>query len=63
MFEGGAEYYTQQFLRRFILLREQLITNYDADYIVIDIKSNQILSINAFMVADILFLTLKVMRP
>jgi MinD-like ATPase involved in chromosome partitioning or flagellar assembly len=42
------------------LLREQLITNYDADYIVIDTSPGiRYWSINALAVADILFLTLK----
>jgi chromosome partitioning protein len=58
--EGGADSTRKQFLRRFILLREQLITNYDADYIVIDTSPGiRYWSINALAVADILFLTLK----
>jgi chromosome partitioning protein len=58
--EGGADTTRKQFLRRFILLREQLITNYDADYIVIDTSPGiRYWSINALAVADILFLTLK----
>ena len=57
--EGGADTTRKQFLRRFILLREQLITNYDADYIVIDTSPGiRYWSINALAVADILFLTL-----
>lgn len=58
--EGGADTTRKQLLRRFILLREQLITNYDADYIVIDTSPGiRYWSINALAVADILFLTLK----
>lgn len=58
--EGGADTTRKQFLRRFILLREQLITNYDADFIVIDTSPGiRYWSINALAVADILFLTLK----
>lgn len=58
--EGGADATRKQFLRRFILLREQLITNYDADYIVIDTSPGiRYWSINALAVADVLFLTLK----
>jgi MinD-like ATPase involved in chromosome partitioning or flagellar assembly len=58
--EGGADTTRKQFLRRFILLREQLITTYDADYIVIDTSPGiRYWSINALAVADILFLTLK----
>ncbi|AIF85324.1 ATPase involved in chromosome partitioning [Candidatus Nitrososphaera evergladensis SR1] len=47
-------------LRRFILLREQLISNYDLDYIIIDTSPGiRYWSINALAVADALFLTLK----
>src|SRR5919109_2382222 len=49
-----------QLLRRFILMREQLISNYDADYIIIDTSPGiRYWSINALAVADTLFLTLK----
>lgn len=49
-----------QLLRRFVLLREQLISNYDADYIIIDTSPGiRYWSINALAVADTLFLTLK----
>ena len=49
-----------QLLRRFILLREQLISNFDADYIIIDTSPGiRYWSINALAVADTLFLTLK----
>lgn len=47
-------------LRRFILLREQLISNYSPDYIIIDTSPGiRYWSINALAVADALFLTLK----
>ena len=47
-------------LRRFILLREHLISQYDADYIIIDTSPGiRYWSINALAVADTLFLTLK----
>ena len=50
----------RQFLKRFILLREQLISSYDSDYIIIDTSPGiRYWSINALAVADILFLTLK----
>ena len=49
-----------QLLRRFVLLREQIISNYDADYILIDTSPGiRYWSINALAVADTLFLTLK----
>ena len=49
-----------QSLRRFILLREQLISNYDADYIIIDTSPGiRYWSINSLAVADTLLLTLK----
>jgi chromosome partitioning protein len=59
--EGGVnENMRRQFLKRFILLREQLISSYDSDYIVIDTSPGiRYWSINALAVADILFLTLK----
>ncbi|MEW5839916.1 AAA family ATPase [Nitrososphaera sp.] len=48
-------------LRRFILLREQLISNYSPDYIMIDTSPGiRYWSINALAVADALLLTLKV---
>jgi len=47
-------------LRRFILLRENLIRDYDLDYIIIDTSPGiRYWSINALAVADTLFLTLK----
>jgi chromosome partitioning protein len=49
-----------QLLRRFILLREQLISLHDAEYIIIDTSPGiRYWSINALAVADTLFLTLK----
>lgn len=49
-----------QLLRRFVLLREQMISNYNADYIIIDTSPGiRYWSINALAVADTLFLTLK----
>jgi chromosome partitioning protein len=49
-----------QLLRRFVLLREQLISNYDSDYIIIDTSPGiRYWSINSLAVADTLFLTLK----
>ncbi len=47
-------------LRRFILLRELLISEYEADYIIIDTSPGiRYWSINALAVADTLLLTLK----
>src|SRR5919202_5416076 len=61
--EGGSgkqESSKIQLLRRFILLREQLISLHDADYIIIDTSPGiRYWSINALAVADTLFLTLK----
>jgi chromosome partitioning protein len=49
-----------QFLRRLVLLREQIMVNYDADYIIIDTSPGiRYWSINALGIADTLFLTLK----
>jgi hypothetical protein len=49
-----------QLLRRLILLREQIISKYDADYIIIDTSPGiRYWSINALAVSDTLFLTLK----
>lgn len=57
---GKLDNTKMQLLRRFILLREQIITNYDADYIIIDTSPGiRYWSINALAVADLLFLTLK----
>ena len=60
--EGGGKQESSkiQLLRRFILLREQLISLHDADYIIIDTSPGiRYWSINALAVADTLFLTLK----
>lgn len=58
---GGKQNSTKiQSLRKFILLRESLISNYDADYIIIDTSPGiRYWSINALAVADTLLLTLK----
>ena len=57
---GKQENSKMQLLRKFILLREQLLSSYDADYIIIDTSPGiRYWSINALAVADILFLTLK----
>ena len=59
--EGGKEEISKmQLLRKFILLRERLISDYDVDYILFDTSPGiRYWSINALAVADILFLTLK----
>src|SRR5437870_8372029 len=47
-------------LRKFIQLREKLISEYDCDYIIIDTSPGiRYWSINSLAIADILFLTLK----
>lgn len=57
---GKQEHSKMQLLRKFILLREQLLSSHDADYIIIDTSPGiRYWSINALAVADILFLTLK----
>jgi chromosome partitioning protein len=57
---GKQEQSKMQLLRKFILLREQLLSSHDADYIIIDTSPGiRYWSINALAVADILFLTLK----
>jgi len=49
-----------QFLRRLVLLREEIMLKYDADYIIIDTSPGiRYWSINALGLADTLFLTLK----
>ena len=49
-----------QLVRRLILLREQIILKYDADYIIIDTSPGiRYWSMNALGIADTLFLTLK----
>jgi chromosome partitioning protein len=59
--EGGKEEISKmQLLRKFILLRERLISDYNVDYIIIDTSPGiRYWSINALAIADILFLTLK----
>lgn len=59
--EGGKEEISKmQLLRKFILLRERLITDYDVDYLIIDTSPGiRYWSINALAIADLLFLTLK----
>jgi chromosome partitioning protein len=58
--EAGTSDSTKSQLRRFILLREKLIRDYDVDYIIIDTSPGiRYWSINALAVADTLFLTLK----
>lgn len=59
--EGGKEEISKmQLLRKFILLRERLISDYEVDYIIIDTSPGiRYWSINALAVSDVLFLTLK----
>jgi chromosome partitioning protein len=58
--EAGTSDSSKSQLRRFILLRETLIRDYDLDYILIDTSPGiRYWSINALAVADTLFLTLK----
>lgn len=59
--EGGKEEISKmQLLRKFILLRERLISDYGVDYIIIDTSPGiRYWSINALAIADLLFLTLK----
>jgi cellulose biosynthesis protein BcsQ len=58
--EAGTSESSKSQLRRFILLRENLIRDYDLDYILIDTSPGiRYWSINALAVADTLFLTLK----
>ncbi len=59
--EGGKEEISRmQLLRKFILLRERLISDYELDYVLIDTSPGiRYWSINALAIADILFLTLK----
>ena len=59
--EGGKEEISKmQLLRKFILLRERLISDYEVDYIIIDTSPGiRYWSINALAIADILLLTLK----
>lgn len=58
--EAGTSDSSKSQLRRFILLREKLIRDYDVDYILIDTSPGiRYWSINALAVADTLILTLK----
>ncbi|HEY7733488.1 MAG TPA: ParA family protein [Nitrososphaera sp.] len=58
--EGGTSESSKSQLRRFIVLRENLIRDYDLDYVIIDTSPGiRYWSINALAVADTLFLTLK----
>lgn len=57
--EGGKQEKVQ-FLRRFIVMREQLFSDLKADYVIIDTSPGiRYWSINALAIADVLFLTLK----
>jgi chromosome partitioning protein len=57
--EGGKQEKVQ-LLRKFIALREQLFSKFDADFLIIDTSPGiRYWSINALAVADILYLTLK----
>lgn len=58
--ESGSLENSKSQLRRFIVLRDKLIRDYDLDYVIIDTSPGiRYWSINALAVADILFLTLK----
>jgi chromosome partitioning protein len=49
-----------QLLRRFVQLREDLISEYESDYVILDTSPGiRYWSINSLAVADVLFLTLK----
>src|ERR687893_2494963 len=49
-----------QLLRRFVQLREDLISDYDSDYVILDTSPGiRYWSINSLAIADVLFLTLK----
>jgi chromosome partitioning protein len=57
--EGGKQEKIQ-FLRRFIVMREQLFSNFKADYVIVDTSPGiRYWSINALAIADLLYLTLK----
>lgn len=59
-FSGKQDTPRIRLLRRLILLCEQIISNFDAEYIIIDTSPGiRFWSINALAVADVLFLTLK----
>jgi cellulose biosynthesis protein BcsQ len=58
--ETGTSENSKSQLRRFILLRDNLIRDYDFDFVIIDTSPGiRYWSINALAVADTLFLTLK----
>ncbi|MGI0048563.1 MAG: MinD/ParA family ATP-binding protein, partial [Nitrososphaera sp.] len=58
--EGGGKEPKLQLLRKFIQLREDLISEFDSDYILIDTSPGiRFWSINSLAIADTLFLTLK----
>lgn len=58
--EGGKDSNRFQLLRRFIHLREKLISDYSADYIIIDTSPGiRYWSINSLAIADTYFLALK----
>jgi cellulose biosynthesis protein BcsQ len=58
--EAGTNEEKKQMFRRLIYLRESLITNYSADYILIDTSPGiRYWSINSLAIADIFLLTLK----
>jgi chromosome partitioning protein len=49
-----------QLLRRFVQLREDLVSDYESDYVILDTSPGiRYWSINSLAVADVLFLTLK----
>ena len=58
--QGRQETSKKHLFRRFVLLREMLLSEYQVDYIIIDTSSGiRYWSINALVVADALLLTLK----
>jgi chromosome partitioning protein len=61
--EGGGKQTSSgklQYLRKFIQLREDLLSDYDSDYVIIDTSPGiRYWSINSLAIADTLFLTLK----
>jgi chromosome partitioning protein len=57
---GRQDTSKKHLFRRFVLLREMLLSEYEVDYIIIDTSSGiRYWSINALVVADALLLTLK----